>query len=174
MSGQPAFDNEVWTTETIAMRWQLWVMSAVFAMSATSSGLPPTPERLRQRSESTSQVPSVAHRRRRGPRAQGHSTSSCSGPTTRIRAGEPSTGRNTCTTPSSAHLLQRLLELLGLQRVGEALAADDFRRKAWHADEVQRLALRQRVADAQGRLARRSSPDRCTSGSECRPNSTTS
>ena len=46
-------------------------------------------------------------------------------------------------------LLQRLLELLGLHGVGQADAAQDFRREARHADELDVLAFGQRVADAQ-------------------------
>ena len=52
------------------------------------------------------------------------------------------------------HLLQRLLELLRLHGVGEPHAAHDFRREARHADEVERLALGQGVADAQGAVIR--------------------
>src|SRR5206468_3279242 len=47
------------------------------------------------------------------------------------------------------HLLQGFLQLLRLHRVGEPNTTDDFRRKAWYADEGDVLALGQRVADTQ-------------------------
>ena len=47
------------------------------------------------------------------------------------------------------HLLQRVAQLLGLHRVGEFDAAQDFRREARHAAKHDILALAHRVADAQ-------------------------
>ena len=44
-------------------------------------------------------------------------------------------------------LLQRLLQLLRLHGVGQPHAAQDFRREVRHADEIDVLALGQRVAD---------------------------
>ncbi len=61
------------------------------------------------------------------------STSSCNGPTTPTKAGEPSFGRNTWATPSSASCCQRLFQLLCLHRVGQANAPQDFRREIGHA-----------------------------------------
>ena len=77
------------------------------------------------------------------------STSSCSGPTTPTSAGEPSVRAEHLHHALLGQLLQRLLQLLGLHRVGQPHAAQDFRREARHADEVEVLALGQRVADAQ-------------------------
>ena len=49
-------------------------------------------------------------------------------------------------------LLQRLFQLLGLHRVRQPHAPQDFRREARHADEIDLLALGQRIADPDGAM----------------------
>ena len=47
------------------------------------------------------------------------------------------------------HLLQRFLQLLGLHRIAELHAAQNFRREVRHAEKFELLALRERIADTQ-------------------------
>jgi hypothetical protein len=102
---------------------------------------------LRSGRSSTSKAVFIASSRTR-------STSSCSGPTTPTSAGEPSCGRNTCTTPSSASCCSASFSFLAFIASGQPHAAQDFRREARHAEEGDVLALGQRVADPQRAVVR--------------------
>ena len=100
------------------------------------------------------------------PSSRTFSTSSCSGPTTPTSAGEPSSGRNTCTTPSSAMSCSACFSFLAFIASMQPHAAQDFRREVRHADEIRAPRLRsacRRCAACRGwgcRPCRRQRPHR--------------
>ena len=77
------------------------------------------------------------------------STSSCSSPTTPTILIAADDAAEHLGHALLGQILERALELLGLHRILQPHAAQDLRREVGDADDLDRLALGQRVADAQ-------------------------